>query len=248
MAESRRPSLSRRGRRSYKSTSSRKSRRDYPGPTPLDSGAILHGVGPATRPLISDVVVVEETRSTNDDLLALPTRERHGRVLLAERQTAGKGRRGRPWHSPPGNIWLSVGWRFSAALRDLSDLPLLAGVCVCRALARCGLEGQRIKRPNDILVGGAKLCGILVETRGGQTGCEAVTGIGINVRQANDAGDHIDQPWTDLDQQLGSRLPARNILVASLLDELLPRFRDETGMAAFLAETSPEWTLDGDKS
>lgn len=217
-------------------------------PSPLDPGAILRGVRPATRPLVSDVVVVEKTRSTNDDLLALPARERHGRVLLAERQTAGKGRRGRPWHSPAGNIWMSFGWRFAAAPRLLADLPLLAGVCVCRALARSGLEGQRIKRPNDILVDGVKLSGILVETRSTRSGCDSVTGIGVNVRLADDAGARIDQPWTDLHRALGDRLPARNTIVAHLLEELLPRFQDEPGMAAFLADEWPRWTLKGSPS
>lgn len=218
-------------------------RSDYPGPTPLEAGAILNGLGPHARNLVGDIVLVEETRSTNDDLLALPPSKRHGRVLLAERQNAGKGRRGRAWQSPAGNIWMSVGWRFASAPRLLSDLPLLVGVCVCRALARLGLEGQRIKRPNDILVDGAKLCGILVETTSGRAGCDSVTGIGINVRLADDMGERIDQPWTDLRRLLGDGLPSRNALVAGVLDELLPRYRDETNRAAFLAEAWPKWAL-----
>lgn len=208
----------------------------------------MDGISPDVRPLISDVVVLQETRSTNDDLLGLPSRERHGRVVLAERQVAGKGRRGRAWQSPAGNIWMSIGWRFAAAPRMLADLPLVVGVCVCSALARSGLEGQRIKRPNDILVDGAKLCGILVETRSTRSGCDSVTGIGVNVRLPIEAGERIDQPWTDLHRALGDRLPARNTIVAHLLEALLPRFQDEPGITAFLADEWPRWALNGNPS
>lgn len=215
-----------------------------PGPTPLDAGAIVENVNPAVRPLLGDVIVVEQTCSTNDDLLDLPPAERHGRVLLAERQTAGKGRRGRPWQSPPGNIWMSIGWRFHAAPRALADLPLVVGVCVCRALFRIGLRGQGIKRPNDILVEGKKLCGILVETRSGQDRCDSVTGIGINVRLPAEAGAQVDQPWTDLHDQLGQRLPAREVIVAHVLEEILARYHDAEDIARFLSDAWPRWSLE----
>ena len=223
--------------------SCRKSGSADPRPTTLDAAAIEIGVSPAVRALVSELRIVDQTRSTNDDLLELPSAERHARVLLAERQSAGKGRRGRPWQSPPGNIWMSIGWRFAGPPRALADLPLVAGVCVCRALARTGLRGQRIKRPNDILVDGKKLCGILVETRSGKAHCDSVTGIGLNVRMQADSGTKIDQPWTDLQRELGETLPLREVIVAHLIDEIIARYRDEAGLAGFLAEAWPQWAL-----
>lgn len=209
----------------------------------LNAKEIERGIRSDLGRLITRLDVLEETDSTNDELLRLPSRERHGRVVLAERQTAGKGRRGRAWQSPGGNICLSVGWRFAYSPRFLRDLPLVVSVCVCRALARVGLEGQRIKRPNDILVDDAKLCGILVETRGRRKSCDTVTGIGINVRVAEEAGERIEQSWTDLQRLLGDGLPSRNAIVAAVLEELLPRFHDERGMSAFLADAWPGWDL-----
>jgi len=205
----------------------------------------LAGIDPEFRHLIRRIDVLEETDSTQDDILRMPSSERHGCVVLAERQSAGKGRRGRRWQSPAGNIFLSIGWHFVAPPRALDGLPLVVGVCLCRALARIDVKGHRVKRPNDILIDGAKLCGILVETRGGQSGRDTVTGIGLNVQLDDDSGDMIDQPWTDLQRLLGDGLPSRNEVVSTILEELLPRYHDERRMSAFLADAWPEWDLSG---
>jgi BirA family biotin operon repressor/biotin-[acetyl-CoA-carboxylase] ligase len=198
---------------------------------------------PGILQLIRRLDVLEQTTSTNDEILNLPPRERHGRIVLAERQTAGKGQRGRQWQSPGGNVLFSIGWRFSSQPNVLGDLPLLAGVCICQALARLGLKGHGLKRPNDVMVGGAKLSGILVETRVGRHGLDAVTGIGINMRMDDNVGQSIDQPWTDLERHLHAELPTRNKVVSTILEELLPRFADEAGIAAYMAEAWHRWKL-----
>jgi BirA family biotin operon repressor/biotin-[acetyl-CoA-carboxylase] ligase len=205
----------------------------------------VDGIRPELQHLIRRIEVFEEIDSTNDELLRRPPGGIHGRVVLAERQSAGKGRRGRRWQSPAGNIFLSIGWHFVSPPRALDGLPLVVGVCLCRALARIGVKGHRVKQPNDILVDGAKLCGILVETRGGQSDRDTVTGIGLNVQLDDDSGDMIDQPWTDLQRLLGDELPSRNEMVSTILEELLPRFQDERGMSAFLADAWPDWDLSG---
>ena len=135
--------------------------------------------------LWSDVAVVAETGSTNEDLLAAARAGAgEGTVLVAEQQTSGRGRLGRSWVSQP-----SAALTFSVLLRPAGVprpgrgwLPLLAGVAVASALrAGTGLE-VGLKWPNDVLAGGAKLAGILAE----QAGDAVVLGIGINVSASQD--------------------------------------------------------------
>jgi BirA family biotin operon repressor/biotin-[acetyl-CoA-carboxylase] ligase len=180
--------------------------------------------------LLQDLTVLGETDSTNAVMARLPAARRHAHAVLAESQSAGRGRRQRHWYSPAGgNIYLSLGWRFEPPPPHLSTLPLVAGVCVCRALERAGLRSHGVKWPNDILVGGLKLAGILVETQtAAGRAVLAVIGIGLNVRMPGSpkgppAG-AIDRPWTDLASQLPAahRGIGRNALAALLLEELLP--------------------------
>ena len=151
----------------------------------LDCARIEGHVLPALRPLLRRVTVLEEVDSTNRYLDRMAPAERHGHAVLADRQTAGRGRRDRRWHSPAGgNLYFSLGWRFRRADLPFSTLPLLAAVAAAEALRRFGLERHGIKWPNDILVEGKKLAGILVETRGLDPGApHFVVGIGVNVVQ-----------------------------------------------------------------
>ena len=129
-----------------------------------------------------DVRVVPETGSTNADLLAeARAGAGEGVVLAAETQTAGRGRMGRHWVSPP-----HAGLTFSVLLRPRSVpasafgwLPLLAGVATATAVSAAAAVDAVLKWPNDVLVGGSKLAGILAESRGDAV----VVGIGINVSQ-----------------------------------------------------------------
>ena len=184
---------------------------------------------------LRELTVLQETDSTNAELARLPAERRHGHAVLAEAQMAGRGRRQRAWYSPAGgNIYLSFGWRFETSSVPLPTLPLVTALCLCRALDRVGLRSHRIKWPNDILVDGAKIAGILVETQSTGSGpALAVIGIGLNVRMpesgASSPGTLIDRPWTDLVSQLPPERQAvsRNELTALLLEELL------TGLVRF---------------
>ena len=212
--------------------------------TPLIARMIEREVKPELRRLITRLDVLAETGSTNDELLGLPNSELHGRIILAERQTAGKGRRGRKWQSPDGNLFLSIGWCFSAAAASLSVLGLVVGVCVCRALAGLGLSGHGIKWPNDILADGAKLGGILVELRSRKSACDAIVGIGINVRLDGKAAIDIEQPYTDLVSLCRPRAPDRSVLASAILEEVLSRFEAGTeSFEKFLDENWPKWDL-----
>src|SRR5580693_10311535 len=133
-------------------------------PTSLLIAAPLRDrVLPGSR-LWSDVNVVTETGSTNEDLIAAARGgATEGTVLVAERQTRGRGRLGRQWVSEPG-----AALAFSVLLRPAGVppaargwLPLLAGVATARALHGLGAEGIALKWPNDVLAGGGKLAGIL---------------------------------------------------------------------------------------
>ena len=137
--------------------------------------------GPATPATIwTDIRVVAETGSTNEDVLKLAAGGApEGLVIAAEAQTAGKGRLGRSWHAQPGSALT-----FSVLLRPdrvpppaRGWAPLLAGVATVSALRRETGVDAGLKWPNDVLVGGRKLAGILAE----QSGDAIVVGIGLNV-------------------------------------------------------------------
>lgn len=187
----------------------------------LNEDDIRASMRPESALRIGVVDVLDEVHSTNDYLLMHPSTEIHGRIVLAERQVAGRGRRGRAWCSPRGNIFMSVGWRFESSSDSTDLLSLVAGICVCRALARLGLRGHGLKWPNDILVSGAKLAGILVDLKRRASGHCAVIGIGINVNLGDDLAVEMDQVPTDLASHPGVQANDRNIIVATVADELV---------------------------
>ena len=206
----------------------------------IDVEAIARALPLAVRPAF-DIHVVEVTASTNADMLAAAASLSSGRVLVAELQTAGRGRRGRAWHAPlGGSLAFSVLWKFTGGAASLSGLSLAVGLAVARALDRCGAVGVMLKWPNDLLVridaGWAKLGGILIEIAGPSNGpVHAVIGIGLNLRLGSGAG-LIDQPASDLD----SIAPpvSRNYALALLLDELSLVLRTfaADGFAAFASQ------------
>lgn len=126
------------------------------------------------------VLAKEETGSTNDDARELAlSGAPHGTAVLARRQTAGRGRAGRAFSSPEGGLYLSVVLRPSAPPHHWSLLPLTAGAAFAAALDETGFPVD-VKWPNDLLVDGRKLGGVLVESRMGASPF-AVVGVGLNV-------------------------------------------------------------------
>lgn len=134
----------------------------------------------------AEILFLDEVDSTNNEIRRLgDAGAAEGTVVVAERQTGGKGRRGREWYSPAGaGIWMSVLLRPELEPDKVSGLTLMAALSVCRAIRRVtGLESQ-IKWPNDLVIDGRKVCGILTEAA--MSGDElryVVLGIGINVNQ-----------------------------------------------------------------
>lgn len=204
----------------------------------LEAAAIKAQLSPASRRQLAALSVLDEVNSTNSWLIAgaraLPA------VCLAERQTAGRGRRGRQWVSPfAANLYMSLAWRFEDLPPGFPALAMAAAVAAARALTTLGVRGVGIKWPNDLLVAGRKLGGILVDLQGESAGqARAVVGIGINVRMPAAAAAHIDQPWTDLATLMAERTVSRNSLAAALIEKLLQALRTfaTQGFAAFTAE------------
>jgi BirA family biotin operon repressor/biotin-[acetyl-CoA-carboxylase] ligase len=148
---------------------------------PVLDAARLTGALSSRPGLWREVRVVEETGSTNADLLAKARAGAgEGLVLVAEAQTSGRGRMGRRWISPPRRaLTFSVLLRPAVPAGLLGWAPLLAGVAVASALQRTAGVDARLKWPNDVLVDGAKIAGILAE----RWGNAVVIGTGINVLQ-----------------------------------------------------------------
>ena len=213
------------------------------GGDPLNADLIRDGISKSLRARVRHLEVSWTVSSTNTVLLersAPPLGECD--VALAEFQSAGRGRRGRTWlASPGGAVCLSLSWTFAQLPRDVGSLSLAIGVCVLRALRRLGVPELHLKWPNDVLLGDAKLGGILIELRAEASGpaC-AVIGIGLNValgaaliRQISATG----LPAADL-TRVGIPRPARNAIAAHIIDACMAGLLDfeREGLRAFMEE------------
>lgn len=198
---------------------------------PLDP-AVLSAASPWGLP----VRVVGEITSTNDELLrrgeeGAPS----GTFLFAESQTAGRGQFRRPWSSAPGlGLWFSLLLRMEINDASIPSLSAFAAVALVRALRTLGATDAGIKEPNDVLIGGCKVAGILVETRVGNDPF-AVVGIGLNVNHTpEDFPEELRGRAASLSMITGSSLD-RNTVAASLIGEL--------GKADRLMRESPQELL-----
>ncbi|GAB3348083.1 bifunctional biotin--[acetyl-CoA-carboxylase] ligase/biotin operon repressor BirA [Lysobacter tyrosinilyticus] len=211
----------------------------------LDPAAILAALPADAQSGLAGLEVAWSIDSTNSELLRRRGPEAGAQVLLAERQTGGRGRRGRVWASPlAAHLYLSLARGFGGGLARLGGLSLVAGVAVAEGLQGLGFSTVRLKWPNDIVVidpqGLRKLGGLLIEGSGEHAGpARAIIGLGLNVRMPEPAAREIDQPWCDLAglaEESGSALPDRNVITAKVLGRLLPALDqfDAEGLAPFL--------------
>lgn len=191
----------------------------------LDAATVESALQPTARHLLRELCVLDATDSTNAEAMRRAQEGAgSGLVVTAERQSAGRGRRGRQWVSPyASNLYVSLLWQFEQGAAALEGLSLAIGVAVAQALEACGAPAVSLKWPNDILFDGRKLGGILIEMSGDAAGrCQVVIGIGINVAMPPAAGTAIDQAWTDVSSLMSGKKIGRNDLLAALLDALLP--------------------------
>jgi BirA family biotin operon repressor/biotin-[acetyl-CoA-carboxylase] ligase len=164
----------------------------------------------------------DEVASTNDVAKALAEDGAlHGEVVVAERQTAGRGRRGRAWVSPPGrNVYLSVILRPELPPQRAAEVTLVASVALCEAVREAGVEAD-IKWPNDVLAGGRKLGGILTEMAAEPDKVQwVVVGIGVNLNaRREDFPPELRDVATSLAMERGEPVP-RALFAAALLGAL----------------------------
>jgi BirA family biotin operon repressor/biotin-[acetyl-CoA-carboxylase] ligase len=185
-----------------------------------------------------DLEIHRVTQSTNDVVLQRLGESQSLEILCAaEMQTAGKGRRGRSWVSPFGsNIYLTYGRFVGRSLSELGGLSLAVGMLVVDVLRSMGLERVGLKWPNDIMLDGGKLGGILLELRASDPrGTALVAGLGLNLAFKPGEASSIDQPWSATSSQL--EMP-RNILLGRLggkMVNLVQAFEDE-GFEPFAAK------------
>lgn len=222
----------------------------------LSAGEITGALTPEARERLGPIEVHYETDSTNSELLRRARTLASGAVCLAESQRAGRGRRGRHWHSPCArNLYLSLLWRFPRGPDALAGLGLVVGLAASKALEEAGVRGAGVKWPNDIVWRGAKLAGALIELSGESGGATcAVIGIGINVRMPGHlAAGTIEQPWVDVATAIATatatdgRAVSRNRLAAGVLCQLvtgLTRF-ESAGLPAFMDEWRQRDALQG---
>ncbi len=204
--------------------------------TPLDAAALragLIGTGLGWRQLD----VVEQTGSTNADLLARAASgtDVAGAVLIAEHQTAGRGRHGRGWSATPrAQITMSVGVSVvDVPAAGWGWLSLATGVAIVDTVAAVTGVQAGLKWPNDVLAGGGKLAGILAEV----ARPVVVIGLGLNVTQAPE---EVDAPGATSLFDLGVAAPDRDQLVRGLLRELGRR------IVAWRAARGADWALAAD--
>jgi BirA family biotin operon repressor/biotin-[acetyl-CoA-carboxylase] ligase len=207
----------------------------------LDDAKIRSSLRPEAARLLSALEILETVGSTNAEAMQRAEQgAAAGLVCTAEQQTAGRGRRGRQWVSPfASNLYLSLMWEFHQGAAALEGLSLAVGVAVARALGACGIGPVQLKWPNDVLFAGSKLGGILLEMTGDAAGaCQVVVGVGLNVCMPQASAAAIDQAWTDIETITGGTHPGRNVLLAAMLNELLPL------VAGFESQGFARWRQD----
>lgn len=181
-----------------------------------------------------------ELPSTNDMaklLAAIGARE--GTVIVADSQTRGRGRRGREWVSPVGGLWVSIITKPRISGKDAPKLTLMMSLVVAKTLNKLFNLETEIKWPNDVLVQGRKVCGILTETSIEVTTLNfAVIGVGINANfSLNDLPANLRDTTTSLREELRMEID-RESLLRALLEETERYYGMFTGgeQGAILAE------------
>ena len=176
------------------------------------------------------------TESTNDALKDEGFADK--KLVIAEYQSAGRGRRGRQWISPiASNLYWSLGWKTQLPVQQLGGLSLVVGLAIIRALSQLGIDGVELKWPNDIRYQGRKLGGILVELSGDMVGgLQVIIGVGMNVHMASSSAESIEQDWINL-QELQPEISRQQLLIEVIrcLDADLEQFAAQ-GFESFLSQ------------
>lgn len=200
----------------------------------LSSNRIIAALASDALPLMGKLSLFQTIDSTNRFLLEAARQAQNGSVCLTETQTAGRGRHGREWISPHGaNIYLSVLWRLPLCIAQ-QGISLAVGVLLVETLTAMGFAGIGLKWPNDIFYQRRKLAGILIELTNHESKlCNIVIGIGLNVHLPPISLAAIDQPAIDLSTLDSTRKIDRNVLVAEIINKLLPELNHYAGLTQY---------------
>lgn len=220
----------------------------------LDVAMIRRAAELDDGPLPCEVEVLFDVDSTNEYLYAAdaPTAG-HPRIVFAEIQRAGRGRRGRTWLAPFGSgLTFSIAWSYPDVPAELSALSLALGVTVAETLRKEGVHDVMLKWPNDVVWRNRKLGGLLIQLKLEAGGAASVVvGLGLNLALPGEARASLAAPEVtpvaDLREALGSRAPGRNALagrLAAAMCEGLERFGRE-GFAPFAARWQALDSLSG---
>lgn len=167
------------------------------------------------------ILVYDAVSSTNSVLRKMAKEgESQGTVVVAQIQETGHGRLNRTWFSPKGGLWLSIVLRPKIAPSEAAKITLMAAVAIAKTLRKTGNLNARIKWPNDVLVGGKKICGILTEMRTRETEIEyMILGIGINANfELSEFPEEIKEHATTVIHEIKSTIDLENLLTDLLLN------------------------------
>ena len=198
----------------------------------LDAKRIGAALSPAALAWLRDLQVRLVVDSTNTRMAAAArSGSIDGSCWFAELQTSGRGRRERRWISPfARNLAVSMGFALGGSPNDAGALSLAVGLAAADLIEGLGLDDVAVKWPNDVLIGGAKVCGILIELIAPQGPLECVVGVGLNLCIPAEVRTLIDQEVADL-AQFGVAVD-RDVLAAGLVSNVV-RFVDEFKRAGF---------------
>lgn len=201
---------------------------------PLSADRLRDALTDAARARLRRIDVLGEVDSTNRYL-----RDHDADACFAEYQSAGRGRRGRQWLAAPfASILCSVAHQLPGGPAASAGLSLVAGVAAARAVAAAGADGIGLKWPNDLVLGGAKCGGILVEIAGelGER-CRCIVGVGLNLAMPEALAARCGQPVSALADHVTEPL-SRNGLAATLVSQLVEALAvfNEEGFSAFREE------------
>ncbi|GAB3295297.1 bifunctional biotin--[acetyl-CoA-carboxylase] ligase/biotin operon repressor BirA [Pseudidiomarina andamanensis] len=177
---------------------------------------------------IQNIYLERVIGSTNDFIKhAISDDIKSGMAVFSEAQTEGRGRRGKRWVSPFGsNLYMSMYWRLDDGMGAAMGLSLALGTVIAELLSELGVYDVEVKWPNDVIVNGKKIAGILIELEGQALGvAHAIIGIGINIQMPSWLANQIDQPWTDLSSVLNAKFD-RNHIAALLLKNCRKALRE----------------------
>lgn len=217
----------------------------------LNRAEILKKISIETSIELKNIQCLQEVDSTNRFATEIePPLEGQFSVVLAEMQTAGKGRRGRQWVSPyAANIYMSVLWPLQRPLNESGVLSPMLAIGMLNSLNNLDVAGLGLKWPNDIYCHGKKLAGLLVECSGEISGgCKMVIGMGVNVYMSQLKDVQIDQQWTDVSSQTSQWQFSRNDLAAELINNCVADLvRFENNSYSNLNDEWSRWDMLKDK-